>query len=149
MFRILAAAGAATLALGLAGCTLGIAPGGNSPTRVYNLAVNYKDAYKSAEAQANSCLVGSGAYTVRGDLDTAGRKAKVWVSAPFTDNDIARVNIAAIDDNNSQVTIAMWGERIWNGDAIIAMRDAIRFGVPSCVSYMPSDSTGSAPPPKR
>jgi hypothetical protein len=146
MFRILAAAAAATMALGLAGCTLGIAPGGNSPTRTYNLAVNYKDAYKSAQAQARQCLVGTGAYTVGGDLDTVGRKGKVTVTAPFTDNDIARVDIKAIDDGNSQVVIAMWGERIWNYQAIIAMRDAMRFGVTSCVSYMPSDDASTTPP---
>jgi hypothetical protein len=138
MLRIFAAA--AALALGLAGCTLGIAPGTPAPSGDYKLGVSYQDAYKSAVAQARLCLTGDDAYKIENSLDTVGRTAQVRVVAPFTSNDIARVDIAAIDDRNSQVKVVMWGRGIWNADAVIAMRDAIRFNLPACASYMPSDA---------
>lgn len=143
MFRIFAAA--ATLALGLAGCTFGIAPGRVSPSGDYKIAVNYQSAYSVARDQAEQCLTGKSAYRVVGKLDTVGRTGQVKVLAPFTDNNIALVNLTAIDDRNTDVHIEMWGEGIWNADAVTAMRDAIRFQIPACVSYMPSDS---APRPK-
>lgn len=146
MFRILAAA--AALVLGLAGCSLGIAPGSESPARSYKLAVNYQDAYKTAEAQARMCLVGKDAYSVVGNLDTSSRKGVVRVTAPFTDNDIVRVDVSAIDEKNSDVRIAMWGRGTWNGDAVVAMRDAIRFGLPSCTSFMPSDTNDPVQAPR-
>jgi hypothetical protein len=146
MLRIFAAA--AALALGLAGCTLGIAPGTASPSGDYKLGVNYQDAYKSALAQAKLCLTGNDAYKIENRLDTVGRTAQVRVVAPFTRNDIARVDIAAIDDRDSQVKVVMWGQGIWNTDAVIAMRDAIRFALPACTSYMPSDSSPSVKAPR-
>ncbi|ARP87074.1 BPTD_2524 family lipoprotein [Bordetella genomosp. 9] len=142
MFRRFAAA--AILASGLAGCTFGIASGRQSPSGDYKLAVNYQAAYKVARAQAEECLTGRDAYRVVGNLDTVGRKAQVKVLAPFTDNDIARVDMTAIDDGNTDVHIAMWGEGIWNADAVIAMRDAIQFQIPACVSYMPTDAERAA-----
>jgi hypothetical protein len=138
MFRRFAAA--AVLACGLAGCTLGIAPGNDSPSADYKIAVDYQSAYNVARAQAEQCLTGKDAYRVVGDLDTVGRKGRVRVLAPFTDHNIALVEIAAIDANHSDVHIAMWGEGIWNANAITAMRDAIEFQIPACTSYMPSDS---------
>jgi len=33
----------------------------------------------------------------------------------------------------------MWGKSIWNTDALRAMREAVVYGVPSCVAYMPGD----------
>jgi hypothetical protein len=143
MFRRFAAA--AILAFGLAGCTLGINPGRESPSGDYKLAVNYQSAYNVARVQAEQCLTGKDAYRVVGNLDTVGRKGQVRVLAPFTDNNIAVVEVAAIDDRNSDVHIAMWGEGIWNADAVTAMRDAIQFQLPACVSYMPANS---APKPK-
>ena len=144
MFRIFAAA--ATLALGLAGCTFGIAPGRVSPSGDYKIAVNYQSAYNVARAQAEQCLTGKSAYRVVGNLDAASRKAQVKVLAPFTSNDIALVNLSAIDDRNTDVHIEMWGEGIWNMDAVIAMRDAIQFQIPACTSYMPSDSVPRSKP---
>jgi hypothetical protein len=136
MLRMLAAATVATL--GLVGCSLGISPGGDSPSADYTIDVNYQDAYKMAQAQAKQCLVGQDAYSVKADMDTVARKAVVRVRAPFTDNDIARVDIAAKSATQSDVRIAMWGRSVWNDQAIVAMRDAIRFGIPACTSYMPA-----------
>lgn len=135
MFRF---AAAALLAFGLAGCTFGIHSGRESPSGDYKIAVNYQSAYNTALAQAQQCLVGKDAYRVVSNLDTVGRKGQVRVLAPFTDNNIALVNPAAIDDRNTDVHIEMWGESIWNESALIAMRDAIEFQIPACTSYMPS-----------
>ncbi|ANN66582.1 BPTD_2524 family lipoprotein [Bordetella bronchialis] len=139
MYRIFAAA--AALAFGLAGCTFGIAPGRDSPSGDYKIAVNYQSAYNVARAQAEQCLTGKSAYRVVGNLDAASRTGQVKVLAPFTDNNIALVDLKAIDDGNTDVHIEMWGEGIWNADAVIAMRDAIQFQIPACVSYMPTDSS--------
>ena len=146
MLRILA--GTALLVTGLAGCALGIDADGKSPHGHYQVEVGYRAAYETAMQQARQCLTGKDAYTVRGQIDDVSRKATVRVIAPFTSNDIARVEIAALDTSRSDLHIAMWGRSIWNGDAVIAMRDAIRFGVPSCVSYMPSDRNDPVRAPK-
>jgi hypothetical protein len=143
MFRIFAAA--ATVALGLAGCTFGIAPGNDTPSGDYKIAVNYQSAYGVAVDQAQQCLTGKSAYRVVSKLDVPARKGQVKVLAPFTDNDIALVNLAAIDDTHTDVHIEMWGRSIWNADAVTAMRDAIQFQIPACASYMPSDSVPKKP----
>ncbi|OZI32319.1 hypothetical protein CAL29_17645 [Bordetella genomosp. 10] len=135
--RIMAVA--TMLAAGLAGCSTGITPG-QSPSGDYKVEVGYRQAYEAARVQAEQCLTGNNAYQVRGDVDDAGHKAVLRVTAPFSDSDVARVDIAGIDAGHSNVHIAMWGRSIWNGDAVVAMRDAIRFRVPACVSYMPSES---------
>jgi hypothetical protein len=144
MFRRFAAA--AMLAFGLAGCTFGIAPGRQSPTGDYQIAVNYQSAYNTALAQAKQCLTGKDAYRVESHLDVGSRKGQVRVLAPFTSNSIALVDLSAIDDNHTLVHIEMWGEGIWNAQAVTAMRDAIRFQIPGCVSYMPDDSVPQAGP---
>ncbi|MFC4274493.1 BPTD_2524 family lipoprotein [Achromobacter aloeverae] len=141
-------AAATVLAVSLAGCSMGIQPG-QSPSGDYKVEVGYRKAYEAARAQAELCLTAKDAYKVRGEVDDAGRKATLRVTAPLTDNDVARVDIVGIDAGHSDVHIAMWGRSIWNGDAMIAMRDAIRFQVPTCVSYMPSDTNNPVRPPQQ
>ncbi|OWT77585.1 hypothetical protein CEY04_12605 [Achromobacter sp. HZ28] len=141
-------AAASVLAVGLAGCAIGITPG-QSPSGDYKVEVGYQKAYQLARTQAEQCLTGKDAYQVRGTVDDAGRKATLRVTAPFSDNDVARVDIVGIDAGHSDVHIAMWGRSVWNADAVIAMRDAIRFQVPSCVSYMPSDTNNPVTPPPK
>ncbi|GAB1579507.1 BPTD_2524 family lipoprotein [Bordetella petrii] len=137
MIRI--AVAAAACAVGLAGCSSGISAGGNSPTDSFTAQSDYREAYRAANAQAERCLRGSGAYQVVGGLDQAGGGASLRVVAPFTGADVARVRIAALNERQSKVDITMWGRGIWNSDAVRAMREAIIYGVPSCVSYMPGD----------
>ncbi|MCD0504343.1 BPTD_2524 family lipoprotein [Bordetella petrii] len=136
MIRV--AVAAAVAAVGLAACSTGLSDGGGL-TDSFTAQSNYRDVYRSATAQAERCLRGTGAYTVRGELDAGGNGGLVRVVAPFTDDDVARVRIAALDENRSKVDLAMWGRGIWNTDAMRAMREAITYGLPSCVGYMPGD----------
>ncbi|MBO1113009.1 BPTD_2524 family lipoprotein [Bordetella petrii] len=136
MIRV--AVAAALGAAGLAGCSTGLS-GGSALTDSFTVQSGYRDAYSAAEAQAERCLRGTGAYTVHGEVDQAGRGALVRVEVPFTNDDVARVRIAALDERQSKVDVAMWGRGIWNTDAMRAMREAIIYGVPSCVAYMPGD----------
>src|SRR5690606_40484501 len=100
---------------------------------------SYRDASPGATAQARRCLQSTGAYTVHGQMDDTARTALVRVEAPFTGDDVTRVQIAATGERQSKVDIAMWGRGIWNEDAVRAMREAIIYGLPSCVAYMPGD----------
>lgn len=136
MIRV--AMAAAVAALGLAGCSTGLSSGGGLHDSL-SVQSSYRDAYQAATAQARRCLQGTGAYTVHGQIDDTARTALVRVEAPFTGDDVTRVQIAAIGERQSKVDIAMWGRGIWNEDAVRAMREAIIYGLPSCVAYMPGD----------
>lgn len=137
MYRMMLAAPA--LALGLAGCSLGIGAGSDSPTLVFKTDFSYQEAYGFAREQAELCLLGKESYALRGNVDTAGKTAQVRVTAPFTDNDMARVEIKASGEQSADVTVTMWGVGIWNAAAARAMRDAVQYGVPSCTAFMPGD----------
>ncbi|CAM3848108.1 lipoprotein [Bordetella pertussis] len=132
--RIAAVAGV----VGLAGCSVGTAPGAGAVSGNYKLQTNYQDAYRYATVQAERCLVGQGGYRVVGELDDNARTGLVRVVAPFFDGEMARVEIGTIDAHSSNVYIGMWGKSIWNTDALRAMREAVVYGVPSCVAYMPA-----------
>ena len=85
---------ACALALGLAGCSVGISGDGSSPHTEFKAAVNYKDAYDAAIRQANACLRSTdNAYRVVPSLDEASRSGEVRVLAPFADTEMTRVNV--------------------------------------------------------
>ena len=136
-FRAVAAT--VVLAASLSGCALGITPESGSPSSNFTANVEYQQAWRMADAQAKQCLPGDSAYAVRGGVDSVGRTAQTLVEAPFTRNDIVRVEIKALDASRSEVRIAMWGEGIWNQVAVDAMHDAIVYGVTGCTSYMPHE----------
>ena len=135
----------ATLALaGLSACSTGISSGGDMPTSRLTVDFGYRSTYEAATAQAERCLRGEGgAYTVHGTVDDANRTAMVRVEAPFSGEDVARVNITGQGSKQSQVDIVMWGRGIWNDVAVDAMRAAVTYQVPSCVTYMPKDAASA------
>jgi hypothetical protein len=133
------------LSAGLVGCSLGVAPGRNSPSLTFQAPVSYQAALASAQRQAELCLRGKKTYDVVTEQDAAIKTATLRVTAPYTSNDLARVEIAGQGDKRSDVRVVMWGESIWNGDAVRAMRDAVLYDLPSCTSFMPVD----AAPPKK
>lgn len=133
--RFIAATGLA-LTGALAGCALGISDT-QSPHLDFTANVEYARAIRSAQAQANECLRGKDAYSVSATRDDASHSGLVRIIAPFTDNDIARVEIKGSGSARSDVRIVMWGKGIWDQNAINAMRDAIVYDATSCTSFMP------------
>lgn len=127
------------VAANLAGCT-GISDG-RSPSETYTFNVPYEQAYQTAIAQAQQCLRTVTGYPVVSKIDKQTRTAQVAVTGLMERAHYAEVDIRAIDANQSEVKITMWGESIWGHEAIWAMRDSIQFGVPSCFPYMPTKNS--------
>lgn len=127
----------AAAVLALAGCSVGTGPNGGALSADMQAQVPVQAAYDAAVAQAQRCLVGQGGYRVDGQVNE--RAALMRVLTPFGGNEMARVEITSTGPASSAVHINMWGRSIWNADALRAMKEAITFGVPSCVAYMPGD----------
>lgn len=141
---------ACALALGLAGCSVGISGDGSSPHTEFKAAVNYKDAYDAAIRQANACLRSTdNAYRVVPSLDEASRSGEVRVLAPFADTEMTRVNVKAAGDKSTDVRIVVWGKGTWDVEALRAMKDAVSYNLVSCSSFMPRDPQPQAPAPKK
>ncbi|CAB3631548.1 MAG: hypothetical protein E2602_08575 [Achromobacter sp.] len=138
MVRNLVAASA--LALGLAGCSLGISQDGTSPHSEFKAPVAFKDAYATTVRQANACLRSTdNAYRVVSNLDERAQTAVVRVLAPYSDNEMTRVDLKAAGPKTTDTRIVMWGKGTWDAAAMRAMQDAIVYGMSSCASYMPLD----------
>ncbi len=128
------------LALGLAGCSLGISQNGASPHSEFKAPVNYKDAYATVVRQANACLRGAdNAYRVVSNLDEGAQSAVVQVLAPYTDNELTRVDLKAAGAKSTDARIVVWGKGTWDVAAMRAMQDAIFYNLTSCATYMPLD----------
>ncbi len=127
----------AAAVLALAGCAVGTGPNGGALSTDMQAKVSYQAAYEAAMAQAQRCLLGQGGYRLDGKLDQGS--ALVRVLAPMSDSEMTRVEIKSSGPDSAAVHINMWGRSIWNRDALRAMKEAVTFGVPSCVSYMPGD----------
>lgn len=137
---------ACALALGLAGCSVGISGDGSSPHTEFKAAVNYKDAYDAAIRQANACLRSTdNAYRVVPSLDEASRSGEVRVLAPFADTEMTRVNVKAAGDKSTDVRIVVWGKGTWDVEALRAMKDAVSYNLVSCSSFMPRDPQPQTP----
>ncbi len=120
----------------LSGCT-GISPG-RSPSETYTFAVPYEQAYKMAIAMSEQCLRSVTQYPVVSTINRQTRTAQVAVTGLLEKAHYSQVDIRALDDKRTEVRITMWGESIWGHEAILAMRDSIQFGVPTCFSSMPT-----------
>ncbi|WP_144635324.1 BPTD_2524 family lipoprotein [Bordetella genomosp. 13] len=130
---------AAMAALALAGCSVGMEPGGGALSGSFDANVSLRQAYQSARQQAELCLLGEGGYDVVGSLDEAARRGEMRVRARLTSGDVASVALSSIDGGRTRATVNMWGRGIWDETAMRAMHDAIVFGAPSCTTYMPRD----------
>lgn len=120
----------------LSGCT-GISPG-RSPSETHTFAVPYEQAYKMAIAMSEQCLRSVTQYPVVSTINRQTRTAQVAVTGLLEKAHYSQVDIRALDDKRTEVRITMWGESIWGHEAILAMRDSIQFGVPTCFSSMPT-----------
>ncbi|SSW69275.1 BPTD_2524 family lipoprotein [Achromobacter agilis] len=138
MYRKLVAASA--LALGLAGCSIGISQNGSSPHSEFKAPVAFKDAYATAIRQSRDCLRSTdNAYRVVADLNESAQSGVVQVLAPFSNNEMSRVELKAAGAKSTDVRIVMWGQGTWDPAAMRAMQDAVYYGLVSCSSYMPLD----------
>ena len=120
----------------LAGC-LGIDPQ-TSPKEVFVLPVSYQDLFQRATAQAQRCWSGDTEFPIKGELDSTNRMAQVSVTGELGATRYGQVDIRALNDKSSEITIMVSGIGIWNAASIAAMHEALQFGVPTCTSYMPS-----------
>jgi len=131
---------ASALALGLAGCSMGISSGGSSPHSEFKAPVSFKDAYGAAIRQANACLRSTdNAYRVVDTLNESAQSGVVQVLAPYSDNEMTRVELKAAGPKTTDVRIVVWGKGTWDAAAMRAMQDAVYYSLVSCSSYMPLD----------
>lgn len=138
MYRNLVAA--SVLALGLAGCSLGISQDSSSPHSEFKAPVAFKDAYDTVIRQSNACLRSTdSAYRVVTDLNESAQSGVVRVLAPYSDSEMTRVDLKAAGAKTTDVRIVMWGKGIWDAAAMRAMQDAVYYGLVSCSTYMPLD----------
>lgn len=145
MYRKLVAA--SVLALGLAGCSIGISQDGSSPHSEFKAPVAFKDAYDAVIRQSNACLRSAdNAYRVVTDLNESAQSGVVRVLAPYSDNEMTRVDLKAAGAKTTDVRIVMWGKGTWDAAAMRAMQDAIYYGLVSCSTYMPLDPRPTVKP---
>ena len=137
MFRPVSVLAVAVL---VSGCALGVDGSGNAPSATFEVAQSVPSALEAARVQAHTCLTGDGGAYHVARLGEGDERGSVVVRAPFTENDIARVDATALGNGRTKVDIVMWGRSIWNAAAVAAMRDAVTFQVPSCKAYMPEPS---------
>ena len=138
MYRNLVAASA--LALGLAGCSLGISSDSASPHSEFKAPVAFKDAYDAVIRQANACLRSTdNAYRVVSDLNESAQTGVVRVLAPYSDREMSRVDLKSLGPKSTDVRVVMWGKGTWDAAAMRAMQDAVYYGLVSCSTYMPLD----------
>ena len=138
MYRNLVPASA--LALGLAGCSIGISQDGSSPHSEFKAPVAFKDAFDAVIRQSNACLRSTdNAYRVVPDLNESTQSGVVRVLAPYSDNEMSRVDLKAAGPKTTDVRIVMWGKGTWDAAAMRAMQDAVYYGLVSCSTYMPLD----------
>lgn len=119
----------------LSGCTIGIQPGGDSPSVSYAVPRSYQTVYLRAQNQADECLRGKKQYDVYAQVDPALQTAQVSVRGPLQGIEVARTEIKAIDAKNTQVTHTVWGRSPWDQNALNAMRESIRMDTSICVAY--------------
>jgi hypothetical protein len=118
----------------LSGCVGGIQ--GNSPSVSYTVPRDYLTVYRRAQDQAQKCLRGENAYGVQGRLDRASRSGSVDVVAPFGGKVMARTRFQALDAGHTRVTQSVWGQSIWDGKALSAMRESVLMDTSVCTAYL-------------
>ena len=117
----------------LSGCAVGVNE--NSPTVSYTVPRDYLTVYHRAEDQAQKCLRGENAYSVRGRLDRASRSGSVDVVAPLDATVMARTQFQALDDGRTRVTQSVWGRLVWDRKALDAMRASVFMDTSMCTAY--------------
>ncbi len=123
------------LPLFLSAC-IGINPN-SSPKDSFNVPVAYENVFERAKAQAQRCWSAEGEFPIIGSVNTADKTAYVAVTSELGGSRYGQVDIRALDAQSSQVQVTVNGINIWNAKSLVAMREVIQFGTPTCISYMP------------
>ena len=121
----------------LAGC-IGI-DSKSSPKNTFTVDVSFEEVYRRAYAQAEYCWRTDTGYPLGGGINQAAKTSQVYVTGDLGGR-LGQVDAIARADQSSEVTITVWGVGAWGPEALLAMKEVVQFGVPTCSSYMPKDS---------
>lgn len=110
----------------------------NAPKETFVLPRAYQEVYQLALVQAKECWSDDGGLPVKGQLDPTALTAQVFVTNGLGSGRYGQVDIRALDDKNSEITVRLAGVNIWDAAALAAMHEALQFGVWTCTRYMPS-----------
>lgn len=123
-------------AIVLSGCALGVQPDGSSPSVTYTAPRPYQTVYLRVQSQAELCLRGDkDQYDVYAEVDPVSQTGSVSVRGPLSDLVVARTEIKAVDQANTQVTHTVWGVKPWDESALSAMRRSVMLDTSVCVAY--------------
>jgi len=137
MFRVFVVGAGLGLCVALSACAPRGVDAETALHDAFEVPVSYQTSYQRARNQFERCLRGDSGHAVQGRVDASGRSAQVSVQAPFTRSPLARVDLRALDGERTRVAVALWGINVWNGAALVALRDAMTLGITGCRSYMP------------
>ncbi|HEY9280356.1 MAG TPA: hypothetical protein VIP51_09815 [Eoetvoesiella sp.] len=122
-------------AVSVAGCSMGIQPGGEAPSVTYTVPRSYQTVFLRAQNQADECLRGKSQFAVRTQVDAAQQSGVVSVVGPLGNAEVARTELKAVDAQHTQVTQTVWGRSPWDANALNAMRESVRMDTSVCVAY--------------
>lgn len=115
----------------LAGCSIGVKNGGDHPTESFVVPISYQEAHRLADAQGRKCEQLPD-LSITGAVYTDNKTAVVRLSSPASVAPVEIVEIKALDDAQSQVTITVWGVGIWDKYELAAMRKTLETGKIAC-----------------
>lgn len=119
----------------LAGCSVGIQSGGDSPSVSYTVPHNYQTVFLRAQNQAEECLRGKSQFRVETKVDAAEQSGVVSVVGPLGGAELARTELKAVDTQHTQVIQTVWGHSPWDRNALDAMRESVRLDTSVCFAY--------------
>lgn len=126
----------------IAGCTGAVI--GQSPSVQFDVPIGIQTAYERTIEQTKQCLVTEDNFPMTAEMSPDRQSAGVRVRMSMTGTLLADIKMRALDANQTNVLVTMWGLNVWDQSAVDAMKAAIEFGVPSCIDYFPT-----TPPPRR
>lgn len=123
---------AALVAVALAGCSVGMQPGGQYPKMSFSAPVSYQEAYRRADAQGRACPRNA---DVTGDLFSDNRTGVVrfrLTGGGMDAGDLARVDISERPEGGSEIQISYQDKGGWDKGFADAMRQSIESGSSVC-----------------
>jgi hypothetical protein len=121
----------------VAGCSIGINTDSTDyPYIKFAVPTGYQEAYRRAEIFARQCHTSTnpfkGSFNVSGNLFTDNHSGVVRINLPSAGRDLEIIKIRSINDNLSEITIIVWGVGIWDEKEMLAAKQSILTGTPTC-----------------